>query len=97
MDYYVKYHEMDEDKLLDEIEVLNKRAFKIRNSALRNQLLDMIKVAQEAYKEKQYVKKFKDAKDEVIEIGSIESEIVRTDYTKEELLVAIVDAYRKGT
>jgi translation initiation factor 2B subunit (eIF-2B alpha/beta/delta family) len=94
MDYYSHIYSLTEDKLIQEIENLNKRLFKINpGSAMYNQLLDMINTAQTAHAEMQYVRRVKDTSDKIIEIGEVTEHIVTPDYSSEELLIAVVEQY----
>jgi hypothetical protein len=92
MDYYLKYVNMDEEKLLDEIEMLNKKMFKVSSGPIRQQLLQMAQAAEAQYKEIQMKRRIK-KEDTVLEIGNIESVETNTDYTKEELVNVTVQAY----
>jgi hypothetical protein len=95
-DYYSKVNELPEDKLIAEIERLNKQLFKINaTSPIYNQLIDMINIANNAYDELSYKKRVK-VEDKVIEIGTVEQETFTPDYSKEVLLNAVVQQYRKG-
>lgn len=96
MDYYIKYASMNEDELLDEIEMLNKKIFKIRtNHTIRSQMLDMLHTAEGFYKEAQ-LKKRVSKDDEIIEIGSITSDVIELEYSSQELLNILVTEYTQG-
>jgi len=96
MDYYDKYSSMNEEKLLDEIEELNKRLFKIRgNSPIRSQLLDMIHTAENFYREFQSTRRVK-LENTVINIGEIESSVNTPEYSSIEVLNILVTGYTKG-
>ena len=92
MDQFFKYLEMKEDALLDEIEVLNKRMFKMKSGPMREQMMQVIQQAQQAYAEQQMRKRVK-TEDTVMEIGAIESEVINTKYDSTELLNIMVDSY----
>lgn len=95
-DYYSKVYELPEDKLVAEIERLNKQLFKINaTSPIYNQLIDMIQTANSAYDELCIRKRIK-IEDKIIEIGTVEQETVMPDYNKEMLLNAVVQQYKKG-
>lgn len=94
-DYYTKVYELPEDKLVVEIERLNKQLFKINaTSPIYNQLVDMISIANDAYDEMCYKKRVK-VEDKIIEIGTVDQETFTPDYSKEVLLNAVVQQYRK--
>lgn len=94
MDYYSHIYGLSEDKLVAEIEKLNKKLFSINpSSAMYNQLLDMLNVAQTAHGEMQYVRRIKDTSDKIIEIGEVSEHIVTPNYSSDELLVAVVEQY----
>ena len=96
-DYYSKVYNLPEDKLVAEIERLNKQLFKMSgNSPMYNQLLEMVRTAQTAYDELAFRQRVKVEEAKVIEIGTIEHEVIIPDYNTETLLTAIVDQYRKG-
>lgn len=95
-DYYSKVYELSEDKLVAEIERLNKQLFKINaTSPIYNQLIDMINIANNAYDELSF-KKRTPIEDKIIEIGTVEQETFTPDYSKDVLLNAVVQQYRKG-
>lgn len=94
MDFYAHIQTLSEDKLIAEIEKLNKQLFKLNaSSPMYGQLLNMIDMAQTTHAELIYAKRFKNQEDKIIEIGTIEEHIVTPDYSKQELLLAIVDQY----
>lgn len=95
-DYYVTVHNMKEDKLVAEIEKMNRRLWTTSpNSPIYNQLLDMIGTAQGALDEIMFIQRIK-KEDKIIEIGTIDSTVVVPDYDSDALLTAIVQEYRKG-
>jgi hypothetical protein len=94
MDFYAHVYTLSEDKLIAEIEKLNKQLFKLNpSSPMYNQLLNMIDTARNAHAEMIYASRFKNQEDKIIEIGTIEEHIVTPDYSKQELLLAIVEQY----
>lgn len=94
MDFYAHIQSLPEDKLIAEIEKMNKQLFKLNpSSPMYNQLLSMIETARTAHAELQYTNRFKNQEDKIIEIGTIEEHIVTPDYSKQELLLAIVEQY----
>lgn len=94
MDYYSHIYGLSEDKLVAEIEKLNKKLFSINpSSGMYNQLLDMLNVAQTAHTEMQYVRRIKDTSDKIIEIGEVTEHITTPNYSTDELLVAVVEQY----
>lgn len=95
-DYYAKVYDLPEDKLVAEIERLNKQLFKINaTSPIYDQLVEMINIAYAAYDELSFKKRVKQ-EDKIIEIGTVESETIIPDYNKEMLLNVVVQQYRKG-
>lgn len=94
-DYYIHVQRLKEEELVAEIEKLTKQLMTMyAASPMYQQVLDMLHTAQEAYQEKQVLARAKDLKDEVIEIGTIRSEVEHPDYSKEELLNITVEQYR---
>lgn len=94
MDYYIHIQQLSEDKLIAEIERINKKLFMLRgDSPMYNQLLSMLEIAQTALAEQNYVRRIKDTSDSVIEIGEVEEHIVTPDYSSAELLLAVVEQY----
>ena len=83
---------MSEDELLTEIEQLNKRMFKMKAGPMQQQMLQMVNEATQAYAEKQMIKRLK-KDDEVLEIGTIQSETIEANYDETELLNIIVQSY----
>lgn len=87
---------MKEDALLDEIESLNKRLFKMSSGPMRDQMMMVIDQAQMAYQEKQIKKRIK-VEDTVLDIGYVDSEVIETNYSSEEMLNIMVQSYTKST
>ena len=96
MEHIFKYLDMKEDALLDEIESLNKRLFKMSSGPMRDQMMMVIDQAQMAYQEKQIKKRIK-VEDTVLDIGYVDSEVIETNYSSEEMLNIIVQSYTKST
>lgn len=92
MDQFFKYLEMKEDVLLDEIEAINKRMFKMKNNTMREQMMQVLQQAEQAYAEQQMRKRVK-TENTVMDIGVIESEVINTKYDSTELLNIMVDSY----
>ena len=92
MDQFFKYLEMKEDVLLDEIEAINKRMFKMKNNTMREQMMQVLQQAEQAYAEQQMRKRVK-TENTVMDIGVIESEVINTKYDSAELLNIMVDSY----
>lgn len=94
MDYYIHIQQLSEEKLIAEIERINKKLFMLRGeSPMHSQLLSMLEIAQTALAEQNYVRRIKDTSDSVIEIGEVEEHIVTPDYSSDELLLAVVEQY----
>jgi len=93
-DYFTKVHTMSEKDLVDEIEKINKRLLNVPpGTQVFNQLLDMLDTANQAYNEKVIIAMNKNAKDEVIEIGTIEKVEEEPDYTAQEITVQVARHY----
>ena len=96
MDYYYKVTNMTEEQLVKEIEALNKRLFKMPNvTAMQQQMMQMLETAQMAYNDLQMVKRVK-KEDTVLEIGTVDSEVIEPDYSNEELVNILVTGYTQG-
>lgn len=94
-DYFAHVNELSEDKLVEELENLNKRLMKIDfQSPIYAQLLDMIDMAESAYNDILYSKRIKN-ENSVIDIGEIESIETKPDYDREDVLTALVHEYTK--
>ena len=93
-DYYIHVNELEEDKLLEEIEKVNKKLFKARPGPIQDQLMEMLRVCQSAYQDIQYKRNIK-SEDSVMEIGEMESTEEMPDYSKKELLDIMVTSYTK--
>lgn len=94
MDYYTQIQGLAEDKLVSEIEKINKKLFMMNpGSGMYNQLLGMLEIAQTALAEIGYTRRIKDKSDSIIEIGTVEEHIVTPDYSTDELLNAVVEQY----
>jgi hypothetical protein len=95
-DYYAYVNELEEEKVVAEIEKLNRKLFAINpTSPMHGQILDMLNTAESAYQDIQYKRRIK-SEDSVINIGEIESVVTEPDYNKAELLDAIVTSYTKN-
>lgn len=93
-DYYSHVFGMKEEKLNEEIKRLNDQLFKLNpESPMYNQVLDMLDTANQAYTDLMYAQRFKDTKDDVLEIGNAIGEVKETDYDSDELLNAVVTSY----
>lgn len=94
-DYYGHLQGLSEDKLHDEIRKLYDRLFKTsQTSAVYQQLLSMLDMAEQAVQEHMYKRRVK-TEDTVIEIGQIESKVNHIDYSKTELLNIMVNEYHR--
>lgn len=95
-DFYAEMDKLSADQLSNEIEKLTKRLYATNpNTQIYNQLVGMIHIADELYGEKLMVERTKHLKDEIIEIGTIESTETIPDYSKEELVNIMVQEYKK--
>jgi hypothetical protein len=96
-DYYAKIHSMPEDKLVQELDKLNKQIMKINpNSPIYQQVLSMLTMAQEAYSEIAIRSRIKPEESKIVEIGTIEEQVLMPDYDKATLINAVIEQYRKG-
>ena len=94
-DYYMQVNAMSEDELFKEIERLTKALYKMDpQSKLYDQVLQMLNMAQDAQNDKMYLRRYQNnSQDEVLEIGTINSEVLHPDYDSEELLNITVSSY----
>lgn len=94
-DYYEHLQSMTEEKIVAEIQKLNNQLFKMDpNNPMFEQIMNMLDMANHTYNDIVVTSRFKDAKDEAMDIGYMESEESTPDYSKQELLDAVVTAYR---
>ncbi len=95
-DYYDRVHSMTEDKLVTEIEELNKKIAKIKNpnTVMFDQLVSMLGIAQDAYQEIMIKRRIK-AEDTVLNIGEIQGDVYQPDYSDEIVLDILVQGYTK--
>jgi len=95
-----QFEQMTPEKLLDKITELNKRLFKMnQRSPMYNQMRAIIGEAQAVYQEGLMMAKFNaqnEERDEVINIGDIESEVYTPDYGETTVLDTMVKAYTGG-
>jgi hypothetical protein len=93
-DYYDRIHSLSDDKLMDEIESINKKIAKMKNpnAAIYDQLTQMLEIAQSAYQESM-LKRRVNTEDTVLNIGEIQGETYQPDYSDEKLLDIIVQGY----
>ena len=97
MDYYIKVINMNEEQLHSEIESINKKLFKMKNRSnpMSQQLLGMLDTARSALNDIMAAKRIK-KEDTVINIGEIESSVIKQDYSNEELVNILVTEYTKN-
>lgn len=97
-EYHEKIQKMSEEKLVEEMTMLQKRLIGISNteSPMYNQLLDMLYSVQDVYHEKGVKKQLKDQpSSDIIELGTIESSVHEINYADQtELLIAVVNEYK---
>lgn len=93
--YYDKIRTMSENEVLDEIDNLTRKISKtVPGTPTYNSLVELYHTAQDAYQEILMIKSFSEKKsNEVINIGTIEETVHTPDYTKAELLDAVVTMY----
>jgi hypothetical protein len=95
-----EFEQMTPEKLLDKITELNKRLFKMnQRSPMYNQMRAIIAEAQTVYQEGLQMARFEaqnEERDEVINIGDIESEVYTPDYGNTTVLDTMVKAYTGG-
>ena len=85
-DYFDKLQGLKESELLDEIATLNKKFYSIqKDSAIQNQLGNMIEMAQQQLNIVVAQRQMKD-EPEIMNIGEIEEKVETPDYSKQELI-----------
>lgn len=94
LEYYDRVHQLSDEKLMDEIEGLNKKIAKMKNpnAAIYEQLVQMLEIAQSAYQESMLRRRVK-TEDTVLNIGDIQGEVYQPDYSDEKLLEVLVQGY----
>lgn len=96
-DYYQKLTTLSEPDLMSEIKRIQDRLFKLSpEHPMFAQLQDMMAMATQQHQEMMYMSRNKDLKDEVLEIGEMESTDYTPDYTNQELLNITVDSYTEN-
>ena len=94
LDYYDKVRSLSEKDLIKEIETLTKRVIaSVPGTQTYDQLVNLYHIANEAYNELLMTSSMGEIKDEVIDIGEMEESVYTPDYTRAELLDAVVDQY----
>lgn len=95
-----QFEQMSPEKLLDKIQELNKRLFRMnQQSPMYNQMRSIIQEAQMVYQEHLAVSRFEamnEEKDDVINIGDIESTVYTPDYHDNTVLDTVVQSYLGG-
>ena len=93
-DYYSHVNNLSEKDLVAELDKLQKQLMKCNSaSPVYDQIYNMLEMAQEAYGDWVALEQHKNSKDEVLEIGKIDSDVSEINYTHNELLDATVSAY----
>ena len=93
-DYFTKLTGMSESDLMSEMKKIQDKLFRMNpNHPMFSQLQDMLAMATQQHQENIFMQRNKDLKDEVMEIGEMESTEYTPDYSKEELLNITVDSY----
>jgi len=97
MDNWEKYQSLNEDALLDEIQKINKRLFKVKpGTVMYNQIKGMLDMAEMAYRDKIAIVNLKsDTSPSMMEIGNIDGSYEEVDYSPEALLNLTVESYTK--
>lgn len=95
-----QFEQMTPEKLLDKITELNKRLFKMnQRSPMYNQMRAIIGEAQAVYQEGLMMSKFNaqnEERDDVINIGDIESVVYTPDYNEKTVIDTVVNSYIGG-
>ena len=94
-DYWQKIQDMNQDKVLSEIETLTKRLFRLpEGSPMWQQVNGMLDEAQLRHRDLlEFQRAEIDTTPEIIEIGEIDTTVYTPDYTKEELVHNIASFY----
>lgn len=95
-----EFEQMNPEKLLDKIQELNKRLFKMNpQSPMYSQMRGIITEAQAVYQEHLAMSRFEameEDRDTVINIGEIESEVYTPNYGDPTVLDTVVQSYTGG-
>lgn len=94
-DFFEKVHEMNEDKLIEEMQNLNKKLFSIKKEGgIRLQIENMLSIVQDRYNTLTALKRLEaDKTPDVLNIGEIEEVVVTPDYTDQELITYFSNFY----
>jgi len=97
MDNWEKYQSLNEDALLDEIQKISKRLFKIKpGTVMYNQIKGMLDMAEMTYRDKIAIVNLKsDTSPSMMEIGNVDGSYEQVDYSPEALLNLTVESYTK--
>lgn len=97
MDNWEKYQGLNEDALLDEIQKISKRLFKVKpGTVMYNQIKGMLDMAEMAYRDKIAIVNLKsDTSPSMMEIGNVDGTYEQVDYSPEALLNLTVESYTK--
>jgi len=93
-DHWQKFEELTAEKLMDEIEMLNKKLFKMKpGSGTFMQMRKVIDMAATVYNDKMALTRLQgQEKDTVMNIGEIEEEVIEPDYG-DNILDVVVSSY----
>lgn len=94
-DFFEKVQEMNEDKLIEEMQSLNKKLFSIRKEGgIRQQVENMLSIVQDRYNTLLALKRLEaDKTPDVLNIGEIEEVVVIPDYSDQELITYFSSFY----
>ena len=97
MDNWEKYQGLNEDALLDEIQKISKRLFKVKpGTVMYNQIKGMLDMAEMAYRDKIAIVNLKsDTSPSMMAIGNVDGTYEQVDYSPEALLDLTVESYTK--
>ena len=97
MDNWEKYQSLNTEKLIEEIESLNKKLFKLKpGTTMYTQINNMLSEAESAYRDKLEIARYKnDDSPDILEIGTIESETYTPDYSNENVVDLVARSYIK--
>ena len=87
-DFFEKVQTMNEDKLIEEMQNLNKKLFSIRKEGdIRQQVENMLGIVQDRYNTMMALKRIEaDKTPDVLNIGEIEEVVTTPDYSQNELI-----------
>lgn len=98
MDQWQRFESMSHEKLMDEMQNLNKKLFKLRpGSPMYSQMKDVISMASQIYRDKLMVSSISEDATKIIDIGEVDSDHGQPNYGADTVDIEVESYYSNDT